>query len=281
MMTNENQLIDLAVNGDKKALEALLAGIQDKVYNLSLRMLGSVIDAEDASQEIMIKIITHLSGFRKESAFSTWAYRIAVNYLKNYKKSMFAHRPLSFEFYGEDIERGFIENNSESFHNVDENILAEELKLSCSNVMLQCFDVESRCIYVLGVMFKLDSRIAGEILELTPEAYRQRLSRIRKKMAEFMKAYCGLAGGKCNCKKRVGYAIEGHRLNPLVLEYSNQNILDEELIHDYTQSMENLDEASLIFANMPKYVAPQKLKDYILTILQSGDMRTVCAAERV
>lgn len=75
---------------------------------------------------------------------------------------------------------------------VDADLLAEELKMSCTNVMLQCFDPESRLIYVLGVMFKADSRVCGGILGIIPEAYRQRLSRIRGRMSEFMKDYCGL-----------------------------------------------------------------------------------------
>ena len=50
---------------------------------------------------------------------------------------------------------------------MERSILAEELKMSCTNVLLQCLDAESRCIFVLGTMFKLDSRIAGEILDMT------------------------------------------------------------------------------------------------------------------
>ena len=47
---------------------------------------------------------------------------------------------------------------------------------------------------MLGLMFKADSRVCGEILGLTAEAYRQRLSRIRKKVAAFLGEYCGLSG---------------------------------------------------------------------------------------
>lgn len=71
MQAEQFALADRAIGGDKKALEELLVGVQDMVYNLSLRMLGSPQDAEDASQEIYIRIITGLSSFRKESAFST------------------------------------------------------------------------------------------------------------------------------------------------------------------------------------------------------------------
>ena len=222
-MQNETfQLIDQAISGDKQALEKLISSVEDLIYNLSLRMLGNLQDAEDASQEILIKVITSLSTFRKESAFSTWVYRIAVNYLLNLKKSQFANRPLSFEFYGSDIDAGFIPNDPSMTKGVDESLLTDELKMSCTNVMLQCFDPQSRIIYVLGVMFRIDSKICGEILDISAEAYRKRLSRIREQMAGFLRQYCGLTtSGTCNCQKRIGYAIHTHRLNPDQLEYTN------------------------------------------------------------
>lgn len=266
-------LIDKAVNGDKEALEGLILSVQDMIYNLSLRMLGMPSDAEDATQEILIKIMTQLSTFKKESAFSTWVYRIATNYLINYKKSMFANRPLSFEFYGEDINHGFIPISGDIPGDVDENILSEELKHSCTNVMLQCLDPESRMIYVLGVMFKIDSKVCGEILNITPEAYRQRLSRIRKQVGAFLSEYCGLSGtGKCSCKKRIGYAIQTHRLNPDNLEYSSMEKLDEKTVSNYTQAMEEMDELSLIFAGMPKYRCPDVMRNFVGRIVNSDNM---------
>ena len=93
--TNEElqALADKATSGDREALESLVVGVQDMVFNLSLRMLGTFADAEDAAQDILLKMITHLSSFRGESAFTTWVFRIAVNHLKDYKKHMFAHAP--------------------------------------------------------------------------------------------------------------------------------------------------------------------------------------------
>lgn len=273
------ELVDHAVNGDKQALEKILESVQDMVYNLSLRMLGNLHDAEDASQEIYIKIITGLSSFKKESAFSTWVYRIAANSLLNYKKSFFAKQPpLSFEFYGADIESGFLENNPHMMGGVDEAILTEELKMSCTNVMLQCFDPESRLIYVLGIMFKVDSKICGEILGITPEAYRQRLTRIRQRMSGFLKQYCGLASSeKCSCQNRISYAIKNHRLNPARLEYSYLEHADDTAILEYMQAMEELDAQSIIFAGLPKYRSPQIVKDFIQNILESDNMMTIQA----
>ena len=63
--TNEElqALVDKATSGDKNALETLIAGEQDLVFNLSLRMLGTFADAEDATQDILLKMVTHLSSF--------------------------------------------------------------------------------------------------------------------------------------------------------------------------------------------------------------------------
>lgn len=106
-MENKNQraepLIDKAIAGDQQALEELLGSVRDTVFNLSLRMLGTICDAEDATQEISIKIMTHLSTFRKEALFSTWVYRIAANRLKDCQTHQFAHASFSFEMYGADI----------------------------------------------------------------------------------------------------------------------------------------------------------------------------------
>lgn len=269
-------LIEKASMGDKQALEVLLLEVQDLVFNLSLKMLGTFADAEDATQEILLKIITHLSSFRKESSFSTWVYRIASNHLINYKKHMFAQFPLSFEFYGDDIENGKIEDVPDLTQNVEKNILAEELKMSCTNVMLQCLDAESRCIFILGTMFKLDSRIAGEVLEITPEAYRQRLSRVRKKMADFLGSYCGEYGsGKCKCYNRVNYAIQNHRINPGQLDYVGAREIPVQTILNVKEAMEDIDDLSQSFTFCKSYETPEKTKQSIRNILEGKSLSVV------
>ena len=78
---------------------------------------------------------------------------------------------------------------------VDRALLEEELKLSCSNVMLQCFEPQDRCVFILGTMFKVDSRVAAEMLEMTPRRTGSGSRALRKRMAAFLGEYCGLAGG--------------------------------------------------------------------------------------
>ncbi len=273
--TNEEllELTQKGTAGDKKALETVLASVQDLVFNLSLRMLGTFPDAEDATQDILLKIMTHLSSFKGESLFSTWVFRIASNHLKNYQKHMFAKMPLSFEFYGNDIQHADISNVPDLTQDVERSVLAEELKLSCTNVMLQCLDAESRCIFILGTMFRLDSRIAGDILGITPEAYRQRLSRIRKKVADFLKEYCGEYGnGTCHCADRVNYAIQNHRINPAQLDFTAA--VPEEM-HKVKEAMEEIDGISHEFSFCKTYQSPERLKQFIQNFLNGQSFSVV------
>lgn len=277
LKTNEElkHLVDQAVAGDKASLETIILSIQDLVFNLSLRMLGTFPDAEDATQDILLKIITHLSSFRGDSAFSTWVFSIAANHLKNYKKHMFAKFPLSFEFYGEDIKNGKIDDVPDLTQDVETSILAEELKLSCTNVMLQCLDAESRCIFILGTMFQVDSRIAGDILDITPEAYRQRLSRIWNKMADFLSEYCGEYGqGTCRCANRVNYAIQNHRISPDRLDFTTA--VPTETMVEVKRTMEEIDDLSQQFAFCKTYRSPESLKEFIVNFLNGTSISVIC-----
>lgn len=274
-------LIDKATAGDKKSLETLITDVQDMVFNLSLRMLGTFADAEDASQDILLKMITHLSSFRGDSSFTTWVFCIAVNHLKNYKKHMFARCPLSFEYYGDDIENAKILDVPDLTQNVEKDILAEELKMSCTNVMLQCLDAESRCIFILGTMFKLDSRIAGEILEMSPEAYRQRLSRARRKMADFLGQYCGeYGGGRCRCIDRINYAIQNHRINPLHLDYAAASEIPIQTITDVKNAMEDIDGLSQDFSFCKPYRSPDRTRRLIQEFLDSMPFSVIQKAQK-
>ncbi len=276
--TNEEMqlIVEKATAGDKKALETLVADVRDMVFNVSLRMLGTFADAEDATQDILLKMITHLSSFRGDSSFTTWVFSIATNHLKNYKKHMFARHAPDFEYYGNDIENARIQDIPDLTQNVEKDLLAEELKMSCTNVMLQCLDTESRLIFILGTMFQIDSRIAGDLLEMTPEAYRKRLSRIRKKMADFLSGYCGEYGnGRCWCKDRVNYAIQTHRLHPLHLDYMTAEEISIQTITDVKNAMEDIDDLSQDFSFCKPYKCPEHTKDLIQEFLDSTQLSTI------
>lgn len=276
--TNEEMqvLVNKATAGDEQAIERLIEEVQDLVFNLSLRMLGTFPDAQDATQDILLKMITHLTRFRGDSSFTTWVFSIASNHLKDSRKHMFAQVPFSFEMYGADIESADLDSVPDMTEGVDRHILAEELKMSCTNVMLQCLEPEDRCIFILGTMFKLDSRIAGEALGMTAEAYRQRLCRARRKMADFLKRYCGEYGaGSCRCFDRVNYAIASHRIMPQHLGYAMAEEVPAETMMEVKDAMEAIDELSQELSFCKAYRSPEHIRRNVRELLDSTQLATV------
>ena len=94
-----------AIDGDRDALDLVVRELQDDVYGLSLRMLWNREDAEDATQEILVRVVTRLSQFDFRSRLKTWAYRVAVNYILDVKKSAVEQLHLSFERFAADWDR--------------------------------------------------------------------------------------------------------------------------------------------------------------------------------
>ncbi len=96
-----------AVDGDKAALEEVIRLLSDPLYRLALRMAWRPADAEDATQEILIRVVTRLASWRGEARLLTWAYRIGVNYLLNLRrKTPQEARQFSLEEFGATLADG-------------------------------------------------------------------------------------------------------------------------------------------------------------------------------
>src|SRR5712692_9566810 len=93
-------LVSSAWSGNRDALEDLVRRHQAWIYNLAIRMLYHPQDAEDATQEILVKALTRLASFEERSSFRTWLYRIAVNHLLNTKRGRLEPGTTSFACYG-------------------------------------------------------------------------------------------------------------------------------------------------------------------------------------
>jgi RNA polymerase sigma factor (sigma-70 family) len=213
--TNANDELDRAAReareGDRTALERLIAGLQDRVYGLALRMMWHPEDARDATQEILLRVITHLGDFRGESAVMTWVYRIAGNHLISARRSRVEKENYSFARFAAELDKGLNDGAP-----LEDTVMLEEIKVGCTLGMLQCLDREHRLAYILGEILDLDGLEAAQILALTPAGFRQRLSRARSAIVAFMRAKCGLvrSSNPCRCARRVESARANGRLDP-------------------------------------------------------------------
>ena len=219
----QTELIQSSVQGDKQALETLLRSVQPLIFNYALRMLSNREDAEDATQEIMLRIVTHLAGFRFESEFSTWCYSIATNCLLTSRKRRSERHHLSFEEFGLDLGQDLaeVEHHLETLEN---RLLAEEVKITCTQAMLLCLSREERAAYILGEILGMTDTEAALVCSVQPAAFRKRLSRAREQVRSFTIAHCGWVNPQnpCRCGKRIAAAVRGGRINPDSLEFARR-----------------------------------------------------------
>ena len=213
----DEALVALAVAGDLAALDQLLRRQQAWIYNVALRMLQDRQDAEEATQECLLRIATRLAAFRGESAFRTWAYRLACNQLLDFRRSRPEHAVHDFRCYGDYLENAPDAELSEEYgSSVERAALIEEAKLSCLSGMLLCFDREQRLAFVLGEVFEVSDRIGSEILAISPASFRQRLARARRDLGEFLQRRCGLVapGNPCRCARKTQAFVRAGIVDP-------------------------------------------------------------------
>lgn len=257
-----------AREGDRCALEELVAALRDGVYNLALRMLWHPEDAEDATQEILIQVVTRLGGFRGEAAFTTWAYRVAANHLLTTRRRR-AERALSFDAFAQDLAEGLADPRD---HGVDERLLEQEVKIGCTHGMLLCLDREHRLAYILGEVFEIDSRQAAEITATTPAAYRKRLERARRRIVAFMAGHCGLVNPErpCRCARRIDRAIAVGRVAPDAPLFAARP--QHSAVHRAVAEMDLLHDAAAVFRSNPDYAAPAARAAAVTELLRSTDL---------
>lgn len=120
-------LIERVQNGDKQAFNFLVIKYQNKVCNLISRYVSNSGDIPDVAQEAFIKAYRALPGFRGESAFYTWLYRIAVNTAKNYLVAQGRRPPVS-DIDAEDAENYETGGVLKEISNPENLLLSEQLK---------------------------------------------------------------------------------------------------------------------------------------------------------
>lgn len=256
------QAVARAQDGDREALEQVVDAIRDDVYRLALRFLWHPEDAEDAAQEILVRVVTRLSSFAHRSSFSTWVYRVACNRLLTLRRQRAEARAMTPAEFAEDLGHGLSDAPPPDYR-VEQNMLLEEVKIGCTLAMLLCLDRDQRIAYILGEILELEHREAAEALDITPAAFRKRLSRARTTIRGLMRQRCGIVepGNACRCGKRVETAVRQGRVDPDELLF----VSSAEQAHRYPEVVETirrLEETRRAAALYRSHVLPAPGEDF-------------------
>jgi RNA polymerase sigma factor (sigma-70 family) len=225
--STDEDLVAQAQAGSRDAIEKLILRHQAWIYNIAVRMVFQPADAEEVTQEVLIKAITHLSTFRRQSRFRTWLYRITANHVLNMQRRGGESAIQTFASYGDAIN-GTPDGDlpDASAVPVDVPLLVEEAKVACTTGMLLCLDRRQRLVFMLGEIFGVSDTLGGEILDISSDNFRQLLSRARHDLYQFMTSQCGLVRPEnpCRCAKKTrGFIADGH-VDPHRLQFASLHV---------------------------------------------------------
>ena len=181
----EREIIEKVLSGDTEAFEALVIEHQSKVYSLALRMVGNEEDARDMAQEAFIRAFNSLTGFRGDSKFSVWLYRLTSNICIDFIRSRAKKRTVSMTWTDEDgDDAGELEVPDERFS--PEAQLERTLTRESVRRGLDSLSPQYREILLLREINGLSYDEIGEALGIEPGTVKSRIFRARKKLCDFL-----------------------------------------------------------------------------------------------
>ena len=257
-----------AAAGNKTAARAVLEVIREDVYRLALRMLGHPADAEDAAQEILVIVVTHLGAFRGESSVKTWVWRIAANHLIRVKRGR--REAATLDVLDERLRTGLRLASPDP--DPESEALASELRLRCTQAMLLGLDRELRIAYLLGDVFGLSGEEASEVLGIDHAAYRKRLSRARTRLHDFLRGWCGVydQANPCRCASQVESAVGRGLLAPEDLYLSRHRARPTAASLDRAaREVEGFRRVAEMMRQHPEYLPPETLLQGLRELLES------------
>jgi hypothetical protein len=144
--------------------------------------------------------------------------------------------------------------------------------LSCTSGMLLCLDREQRLSYIVGAIFEVSDTVAAEVLEISPENFRQRLARARRDLRNFMNDKCGLVNqaNPCRCAKKTRGFIQAGHVDPENLLFVRERICEvREAAPKAYETIKTLDDKCADIYRRHPFYKPPDLERMLRQLLES------------
>lgn len=175
---NEEKLISRAAKGDASVFNELLGMHERKMYAVCLRICGNHEDAQDCLQESMLRIYRSISGFKGQSSFSTWVYRVTMNTCLDELRKRKNKQSTSLDGL---LDSGW--SPSDNYDTPEHHAIAEEKKAAIQNAISELPDDMRSAVVLRDVEGFSYDEISG-ILGINVGTIKSRISRGREKLRE-------------------------------------------------------------------------------------------------
>lgn len=191
----DQQLVERAQRGDKRAFDLLVAKYQRKLGRLLSRFIRDPAEIEDVAQEAFIKAYRALPSFRGDSAFYTWLYRIGINTAKNYLVAMGRRAPTTTEFDSEEAETFDDADHLRDVNTPEAELLSKEIAQTVNDSMAGLPE-ELRTAITLREIEGLSYEEIATIMNCPIGTVRSRIFRAREAIAENLRPLLGTSKDK-------------------------------------------------------------------------------------
>lgn len=197
----ENEIIRSVLRGNINDFEKLVTAYEKNVYNIALRMVGDPDDAADMTQETFIKAYRALSGFRGDSKFSSWLYRIASNVCLDFLRSRSRHPQVSLSTVDEDDRATF--ELPDMRQNPEEQLM-KKLGMEAVRRGLEQLPEQQRQILVLRELGGLSYAELAQTLGLEEGTVKSRIFRARKRLCALLLCDGNISDGAASVSGKGG-----------------------------------------------------------------------------
>jgi RNA polymerase sigma factor (sigma-70 family) len=281
--SEDRDLVGQAQGGSREALERLITGHQAWIYNIVVRMVYLPEDAEDATQEILVKLITKLSTFEGKSSFRTWLYRIVVNHVLNMKRGRADAAGWTFRRYADSLDATpDLDLPDPKSVPADVQLLVDEARIGCTTGLLLCLDREQRIIYILGEIFGVTDGVGAELLEISRENFRQKLARARRDLHSFLHGRCGLIddANPCRCARKTQGFVKAGYVDPQKLLFASAHMTRvRDVAESRCEDLKALDQAYADLHRNQPFLPPADFVASLRTLIDGADFKSTLELE--
>ena len=174
MLHNEKELLERIARGETELFAHIAEHYAQAVYTLVVRIVGNVEDAEELTQDVLMRVFEHLPYFNFKCAFSTWLYRIAYNQAISFaRRKRLPHYPID-----DNRLRSVTDNEVEQMEASANN----ERQIEALTRAIALLDAEERALITLFYYEERTVAECAEIMSQNENNIKVRLYRIRKKL---------------------------------------------------------------------------------------------------
>jgi RNA polymerase sigma factor (sigma-70 family) len=174
-----DRLVARAQRGDALALETLCARVRPMLVRHARRLLGRSADVEDAVQDVLMLACARLATYRWEGSFAGWLYAIATRSVLR-RAALAPHEAaLAVEL----ADRALVSDH-DPMTEAEWRLVEQDLHLACTVGVLTGLSADARRLYLLGEVLAVPDRVGAQVAQVTPAAYRKRLERARRAVAQ-------------------------------------------------------------------------------------------------